>query len=480
MNIRNVFCVLALTLFFGGNVRADMQQRVERLLRENDYHNGGIGIMILDLETDSVVVSVDADSLMNPASVNKLFTGAAAMELFGPIHTFPTKVYIDGNFDSESGIVDGNLYIKGGADPGLSAERLWLFVQHLSHRGIKSVTGDLILDNSYFDSVSLGPGYTQGPNSRAYLPLISPLAANFSSIAIHHRSGHTPGTPVKVDVFPRIEGLVINSSARTAAPGSRGSLNVTTSYNGGRTQVNVSGLMPLNQLPGYTYRRVWQTWEVFGGAMRAMFSENGIEIKGETIEGTVSDSLINSGPFFTFRSQPVTEFVDHMFKYSSNFASEMLFKALAAEYVSVPGTWEGGAKVISDWWKNRKLPGMPVIKNGSGMGDVNRVSAAQVTELLRYVSQQKTYYPEFLGALSIGNVDGTLKDRFRQSRLGGLVRAKTGTLNSLRVSTLAGYLFLSDRTYAFAILCNNVGSGQFDNWVIQELILDTVASDIWW
>jgi D-alanyl-D-alanine carboxypeptidase len=52
------------------------------------------------------------------------------------------------------------------------------------------------------------------------------------------------------------------------------------------------------------------------------------------------------------------------------------------------------------------------------------------------------------------------------------VRGKTGTLNSLNVSSLAGYLLKPEKTYAFAIICNNVGSGQYDNWMIQEGVLE--------
>lgn len=86
--------------------------------------------------------------------------------------------------------------------------------------------------------------------------------------------------------------------------------------------------------------------------------------------------------------------------------------------------------------------------------------------------------PEYLSSLSVSGIDGTLKARFKRSPLKGVVRGKTGTLNSLRVSNLAGYLLLENGNYAFAIICNGMGKGQYDNWVMQERILEKFTSEL--
>jgi len=187
-----------------------------------------------------------------------------------------------------------------------------------------------------------------------------------------------------------------------------------------------------------------------------------------------------------------------MFKWSSNFVAEMLFKTIGAEKLGEPATWPKGAAAISAWWEFRGLPGKPQIINGSGMGgekqsraaaedttgasakNENKVSPAQIVELLAYVSRQKSYYPDYVSALSLSGADGTLRSRFQRSKLKGAVRAKTGTLNSVKVSTLAGYMFLDDKTYAFAVFCKNVGPNQYDNWIMQEQILEAVARSAEW
>jgi D-alanyl-D-alanine carboxypeptidase/D-alanyl-D-alanine-endopeptidase (penicillin-binding protein 4) len=164
-----------------------------------------------------------------------------------------------------------------------------------------------------------------------------------------------------------------------------------------------------------------------------------------------------------------------MFKFSSNFAAEMLFKALSARRDSVPGSWDRSAKVTAVWWKERGLPGTPIIKNGSGMGNTNRISPAQTVALLSYVWKQKAWCPEYISALSAGGIDGTLKSRFVKPGLKGLVRGKTGTLNAYGISTLAGYLLPQGRApCAFAIFCIKTGRSQFDDWVVQEKIIEKV------
>jgi D-alanyl-D-alanine carboxypeptidase/D-alanyl-D-alanine-endopeptidase (penicillin-binding protein 4) len=274
-------------------------------------------------------------------------------------------------------------------------------------------------------------------------------------------------------MFPKIDGVTISSSATTVG-GARGKLDVSTSLASGTTHILVRGRMAVNERPRYTYRKVWQTWETYGGAFRAQCKESGLHIEGKTVRRKVPDSLTSKPPFYTFDSEPMPVFINHIFKWSSNFVSEMLLKTMAAEQMGAPGTWPKGVTVISNWWEKQGLTGTPQLGNGSGMGDVCRISAAQITELLAYVHKQP-YSFDYIAALPSAGVDGTLKNRFRRSQLTGKVRAKTGTLNSLKVSTLAGYMFVDGKTYAFTIIFNDTGAGQFDNWVMQEEILELIA-----
>ena len=497
MTDRCIRTTAALLLLCGaGFASMSVQASVEELIKSRKYNPGGLGVVVKDLDLDSVVVAVNPDMPMNPASVQKLVTGAAALELLGPSYVHATRVYTDGEFRPDSGIITGNLYVRGTGEPGINAEKMWLIVQHLRHRGVRRVTGDLVIDNYFFDEVGVGPGFSE-EESRSYQSLISALPVNYSSVAVHHRPGAAPGSPVYVDIFPKIEGIKVNATA-TTVDGARGRLDIGTSLNNGVTQVNVKGTMGTGEQPAYTYRRMWQTWEAFGGAFRAQCADNGLRIDGKTVRRRTPDTLVTNGAFYTYGGDPVTQFIQHMFKWSSNFVAETLFKTMGAVRQGEPGTWPKGAAVVSGWWESRGLPGKPQIINGSGMGgekasrgqaedstgrqlrNENLISPRQIVELLTHVSKQKNYFPDFVSALPVSGVDGTLKSRFQRSKLKGLVRAKTGTLNSVKVSSLAGYMFVDGKTYAFAVFCRNVGPNQFDNWIMQEQILETVAKTGEW
>ena len=470
--------VLALAIFapvFAGTYQAE----IEQLIKDSNYTEKTVGVFIEEIEKCSVLVSINRDKQFNPASVMKLITATAAFDLLGSQYCFKTKTYLDGPLGMDSGIVKGNIYMRGGGDPGFLAERLWLFVQHLTHRGIKKIEGDLVLDDSFFDMRIDGPGFGEDGSSRAYEAPVSALSANFNTVAVHVAPGSEVGAPVHVIPFPRMKGVKIISTAKTSKPGSSSGLQVKTENMDGKTAILVFGDMSLDERPRYKFRKVYNTWECFGWILQGLFEESGIEFKGNVTHEPVPDSLKSKEPFYTFTSRPLPEVVFNMFKYSSNFAAEMLFKTVAAEKDTSPGSWENGAKIVGKWWKEKKFSGpdlklYPVVRNGSGMGGENRVSPDNIIALLKHAWQQKTYTPEFVSALSIAGVDGTLESRFQNSHLKGIVRAKTGTLNTRGVSNLAGYVLYPQKTYAFVILINNKKKSQYSHWTLQQKILETV------
>ncbi len=473
--VRTAWLLLILACFriYAGDTRT----RVLSLLTTQNYAAGAVGAALYDLEKDSLVFGLNADTHYIPASVSKLVSGAAAFERLRVTHRFPTKVYTSAPLDSDSGLVAGDLWIRGEGDPGFLAERLWLFVQHLRHKGLRRITGDVVLDDSFFDTRISGPGYAADASSRAYQAPVGALSASFNCVAVHVRPGSRPGSPVHVDVFPELDGIKLENTAKTVAPGKSSGIQVKTEKIDDRTGVLVFGSMSAGGKPRYIYRKVWQTWQNFGAALSAQFSRYDISVDGAVRHGTLPDSLAALPPLYTFDSRPLSEFVRHMFKYSSNFAAEMVFKSLSATD-STAGSWEKSSEVVTQWWKANQLPGSPTIRNGSGMGKANQLSPREVTGLLRHVWNHKDYLPEYLACLSTAGRDGTLDDRFSGSPLEGIVRAKTGTLNDYGASTLAGYVLLPHKTCAFAILVNSRKNPQYTHWTVQEKILEVLVESL--
>lgn len=451
---------------------------LEALLLKSRFSTSRSFIALKDLSTDSIVSAMNADSPVNPASVSKLLTAAIAFDKLGTTYAFKTSLYQDSVFDPATGACRGTVYIRGGGDPSLVVERLWLLVQHLACMGVTSIQKDIVLDDSFFDTASCGPGFFEDSADNPYMAPVNALSVNFNCVSVWVRPGANVGSPVFSSLLPRSGIVTLSSLARTAAGGKQSDCLVGDRRVQDMTTVTVSGTLPQDNNQVLIYRKVWQTRDYFGSVLQTLLADNKIAFKGNFRHGTVPQSLRQKPAFYVFPSIPLSDIVTDMFKYSSNFAAEMIFKTLSAEKDSTFGSWEKSAALALAWWKEKNLPGTPKIKNGSGMGDSNRMSCRQIVELLALVNKSKSYLPEYLYALPSAGVDGTLKSRFKTSRFKGIVRGKTGTLNDYGVHSIAGYILLPKKTYAFAIIFNSEsGHSQFHQWEMQEKILDLIVPE---
>jgi D-alanyl-D-alanine carboxypeptidase/D-alanyl-D-alanine-endopeptidase (penicillin-binding protein 4) len=150
--------------------------------------------------------------------------------------------------------------------------------------------------------------------------------------------------------------------------------------------------------------------------------------------------------------------VQDLNKRSNNFAAEQLLRTLGAEIGGHPGNWDKGLKAVA-----RYLGGVGIkadsyqMKNGSGLYDSNRFSAAQIATILRAAAHDFRISAEFLASLAIAGTDGTIAHRMGATLAERYVRAKTGTLAN--VSCLSGFAGSPGRLpLVFSILVNDIGN----------------------
>ena len=141
---------------------------------------------------------------MNPASTMKLVTTYSALHLLGPAFTFRTEVLADGPLTGD--VLRGELYVRGGGDPKLVIEDLWLLVNRLRGFGIREIRGDLVLDKTLFEPLPHDPAVFDGEEGRAYNVGPDALLVNFKSIAVTFVPD--PAAKVaRVIVVPEVAGL---------------------------------------------------------------------------------------------------------------------------------------------------------------------------------------------------------------------------------------------------------------------------------
>jgi serine-type D-Ala-D-Ala carboxypeptidase/endopeptidase (penicillin-binding protein 4) len=149
---------------------------------------------------------------VNPASVAKLATTFAALELLGPAFTWSTPVYVEGAV--RDGTLHGNLYIKGGGDPKLLAEQLWLLLRRVQGLGIRAITGDIVLDRTAFDHGTIDPAAFDGEPLRPYNAAADALLVNFKAVLLTF----TPlAGKAQIHVEPPLAGVQVPASVPLAA-----------------------------------------------------------------------------------------------------------------------------------------------------------------------------------------------------------------------------------------------------------------------
>src|SRR5690606_1049029 len=126
-----------------------------------------VGIAVRDLATGKLVYARDADGAYNLASNTKIITAAAALAALGPAFTWRTGIYV-ASFDPTTGKVPGNVFVRGGGNPGLDTGDLDRLAADMARAGIRQVRGRLIIDSSYFDGDDSPPHFDEQPDEQAY------------------------------------------------------------------------------------------------------------------------------------------------------------------------------------------------------------------------------------------------------------------------------------------------------------------------
>lgn len=432
-------------------VQDELPDAIATILRTSPIQGARAGVIVSDLDTGEVVYGKNADELLNPASNVKILTTAAALARLGPDYRFPTEIFFGGPL--EKGVLKGNLYIRGQGDPSLSTERLYRIARQLRHMGLREVQGNLVADESYFDSVYDGPGWEQDDSDRPYMAGAGALSLNLNAVEILVFPGERVGEKARVVVEPGSDYLIVDNQAVTTSARSRSRIVASSEPAGTKQRIVVRGRIAQGRDRIVTYRRISHPPLFTANTFREILAEQQIPVKGRVMLGKTPEKL---KPAFTDWSEPLPLLVHRLNKWSQNHMAEMLLKTLGAETYGAPGTWSKGIAAVETFLAEEVgIPrGSLVLRNGSGLNDTNRASARQILQVLEWAWKQSTIAPELLTSLPIAGVDGTTRNRLVGTLGEGRVRAKTGTLQN--VTALSGYATAQNgKNYAFAIIVND-------------------------
>ncbi len=411
---------------------------VARALKAAAIPASAVAVVVQEVSVNLPRVSVNAGQPLNPASLMKLLTTYAALETLGPAFTWKTEVWINGEI--RDGVLNGDLYLKGGGDPKLTFEQFWLLLRNLRARGLREIRGDLVVDRSLFAVPALAD-FDDQP-LRPYNVSPDPLLLNFKSIRLQFIPGQN-GVAVLAEPLPDNLELInrikpSNNGGNSGCGDWREGLRTEVSQQERRTRLTLSG--------SYSMSCGEKTWNLgvlshpqyVAGVFRQLWQEQGGTLTGGLREAVVPEAArLLAGA----ESPSLAEVVRDINKYSNNVMARQLFLTRGAESVRSGKSLATAADAdlaVRAWLlqKNLRFPEL-ILENGSGLSRRERISAENLARLLA-TAWQSPLMPEFIASLPLSAIDGTMKKRLRQNGVAGQAHIKTGSLEG--VKAIAGYV----------------------------------------
>ncbi|HEX4917063.1 MAG TPA: D-alanyl-D-alanine carboxypeptidase/D-alanyl-D-alanine-endopeptidase [Limnobacter sp.] len=402
--------------------------------------------------------------LVNPASVAKVFTTGLAMERLGATYRFKTGFHALA--EPVDGVLQGPLYIKGAGDPAFLSADLWVSLRQVRNKGIKTIQGPVVLDDSAFADQSSVPmtqseeDFDDAPH-RAYHAQPDALLLNFGAMSIDFHINEN-SVQIVPEEAPRNWAFVSEVRLTQGACGAwKNGMSVDFAKNGQNVVVTVKGAYPRrcgqSRLPIRVPVQDWlweswvkEIWTELGGQFSG--PQGGQVIKGNTPAATIA--------LYTHYGQPVGDLVKQVNKWSSNVMARHLELAVSGNPEAFNNdmlAWLNTMGVGTQGW---------FFENGSGLSRNTRIDAQGLTQFLRHMAGRPDF-PDFLASMPRAGADGTLHRRV--NNVGGYAYLKTGSLNGVR--SLGGYLRDTDgQWWAVGVLVKSPRA--FDSWPPMEKLLE--------
>ena len=450
----------AAVILFSAGVPARLQTEINTLNNDDALKHGSWSLCVIDLDSGKVVASNLPDRSMIPASTMKILTTGAAMGLLGKDYHYTTYIEYDGVYDSITGIIRGNVYVRGTGDPTLGSGH---FAQdtvngfsglpkRLKKMGIKIIEGNIYGDHTFFSDNPLPDGWTWGDIGQYYGAGTSGLDYKDNKVTLFFNS--MKGDSGRLEkVVPQPKG--VKYTTFVTADGKKDEAYVYGAPNG--NSFAVYGSIPAgkrnyevdasNPDPALTCAE-----DLFNGLIA-----QGIIVGGAPRSWGRNDQR-NAKPFLrrtltTFSSPALSKIIEVTNKKSDNVYAEQLLRTLGA-LKGADGTTDDGTVVVRDYWKNQgvDISGMYVM-DGSGLSRSNLVTTQQQAMILYKISRMP-WYTEFDASLPVAGKEGSMSSLCKGTCAENNMRAKTGYIN--RARGYAGYVKTrSGRMVCFSLLANN-------------------------
>ena len=459
--------------------------KVVNEIKNYEYFSGGqVALLAQDVKTGEVLASLNPDMSVIPASNTKLFSTAAALELYSPDYKYTTRLLYTGEIDG-SGVLRGNLIIKGGGDPTLGSkffndrENFYYdskFAAAVRAAGIKRISGNVIGDASLYEKEMTPPTWSWEDLGNYYGAVPNGLTVCDNLTTLHFKTGKDGTTAVYTGCDPEIKGMQIESAAIASKNVTRENTNVY----GKSYQYNkyVEGFVPQNRAD-VTVKTVIPDPALFAaGRLADTLNASGIQVLGKAMSAYQNSRYANldtaAKELCVIESPTLAEIIQQTNFYSINLYAEHCLSLVGLKQLNKTGI-NSASWALMNFWRDK---GMDVkglsLNDGCGLSHYNIITPRQLCWLLTYMHNTSQYYTAFNESLTMCGVKGTMSGMCLNTRAANNARGKSGTIR--RVKSYSGYVTSrSGRELVFSIIINNFTCSSSETRSVMEKFIVALA-----
>jgi len=444
--MKKTLAVLTLStqIIFAQNITQKLDEATKNLMNSSGAISSNLSFYVSD-ENGNFIYEYQGNKGLSTASTQKIFTAGAALEILGKNYTYKTTSSYSGNISG--GNLNGNLFISSTGDPTLGSWRYEAYkpeifkqklIDAIKKSGIKKISGDLVIDDSYFDHQTIPGGWPWNDLGNYYGAGVWGINWRENQFDININGNEFKSFSYPLEGVNWLNDLKVGGSSDQSliftAPHSdvaliNGTLPAKT--------VTVSGAVPNPPLQ-------------LGAEVKQWLKDSGIDFSGKVvtnsqleIEGKKALQAPKNNIILTYESPTLDKIIYWFLRKSINFYGETLIKTLGKEKKGDP-SFKSGVAYLKEFWKSKGVnPNMINFADGSGLSPQNYVAAKAEVQALLYARKQPWFESYYDGFPTHDNG----------------MKMKSGTMSDTK--SYAGYHTSKDgKKYVFSIIINNYeGSG---------------------
>jgi serine-type D-Ala-D-Ala carboxypeptidase/endopeptidase (penicillin-binding protein 4) len=459
---------------------------IASLKSEAALQNASLGLSVLDAASGATLCEYNGKTSLTPASTMKIITTATALQLLGKDYRFETLLQYSGAFDKATGVLDGDLIIKGSGDPSLNSEYFrksedtffvvnkWAAV--LKEKGVKKITGKLVLDVSCFEEEVPGtwvwgdignyfgaPAYGISYNDNKFYIMFKPCATTGDSVCINK-------------TVPCMDGLCFQNTVKAGGHED----NAVVYHAPFSNNITIHGTLPASGKGQSIEASLPDPSLLLAKHLRQALQAAGIALKeGEPFKVTAYNKKEYGAArshLYTHRSPTLEKLIYFTTLHSNNMYAESMFKTVALKKGGWGSTWQG-MTTVSNHLKSKGFdPNGLFINDGSGLSRSNAVTAEHLSKILYMMYADSATHAPFYNSLPVAGVSGSLRSLGKGTALENNFRAKSGYIT--RVRSYAGYLKTrAGKDVCVSLIINNFnGSPSDTKKKMEEIFLKVYES----